>query len=296
MQTLNLVENASVEFNSFKIFDTTERQDNYRKLALAEQLQTSLNVEQLLNIFAMEVAKFIDFSGLYFKQADITAQARGSKAGKKERSFELKINGQYLGTLTYALNSPISLANSKVIRELHQLILYPIHNAIKYQQAMMLAMQDGLTGLGNRRYFDEQLKRAMHHANRQGSTVGMMVCDLNKFKAVNDTYGHHIGDKVLLQFSYALKESVRDSDSLFRFGGDEFVVLVENACYDSLLAIECRINQAINANAVMAKYHVGCSIGATLMTRSDDAQSFFERADQILYKKKIAKPTKLNVV
>ncbi|GLX79853.1 hypothetical protein tinsulaeT_31930 [Thalassotalea insulae] len=296
MQTLNLVENTSVDFNAFRVFDTQDHQDNYRKLALSEQLQTSLELNVLLNIFALEAAKYVDFSGLYFKQAEISAAARGSKAGKKERRYELKINNHYVGTLTYALNAPISISNNKVIKQLHQVLLHPLNNAIKYQKAMQLALQDGLTGLGNRRYFDQQLKRAMHHANRQHSKVGMIVCDLNKFKTINDTYGHKIGDDILLHFADALRASVRDSDSLFRFGGDEFVVLVEDANENSLLVIEERIHQAINACCLLSKYQVSCSLGASLMNRADSEQSFFERTDQLLYQNKISENRTLNIV
>ena len=106
---------------------------------------------------------------------------------------------------------------------------------------MQLAMQDSLTGLGNRRYFDEQLKRAMHNANRHHAQVGLVLGDLNKFKTVNDTYGHNAGDQVLIQFANILRACVRDSDSIFRFGGDEFAVIVENASEYALDIIHSRI-------------------------------------------------------
>jgi len=296
MQTLNLIDTQNSQFNAYKIFDTRDHNDNYRKLALAEQLQTSLDLTDLLNIFAMEAAKFVDFSGLYFKQGELTSQARGSKLAKNERIFELKINRQYLGTLTYAVNSAISITNYKILTELHQLLIHPINNAITYQQAISMAMHDSLTSLGNRRYFDQQVKRAMHRANRQGSQVGLIICDLDKFKAINDTHGHHVGDEVLIQFSQALRESVRDSDCLFRFGGDEFSILVEDASDNSLQTIETRIDEAIKKNPLLAKYHIACSLGCTFMTRGDNEKSLFERADAILYSNKMNTPRAFSIV
>ncbi|WP_206483944.1 GGDEF domain-containing protein [Thalassotalea sp. G2M2-11] len=296
MQTLNLVENTAIDFNAFKVIDTQDHQETSCRLALMEQLQTSLDVNVLLNIFAMEVAKYVEFSGLYFKSVNISAAVRGSKSARKERRYELKINHQYIGTLTYALNSPISITNHKIIKKLHQLLVYPLNNAIKYQQAMQLAMQDALTGLSNRRYFDQQIKRAMHHANRQHTKVGIIVCDLNKFKEVNDCYGHSVGDQVLLKFARALETSVRDSDSIFRFGGDEFAILVEDASEDSLNIIEARINHAVGQCSLLSKYGVGFSLGKTFMNRADNEQSFFERADQLLYKNKLQHHNTLNIV
>lgn len=296
MQTLNLVDNQAFEYNAFKVFDSPNHENTNRKLALMEQLQTSLDLERLLNIFAMEAAKYADFSGLYFKSGDISAAIRGSRQGKNERHFELRLNQKFVGIITYAINSPISITNYKILNELHQYLIHPLNNALNYQMTLQLAMQDGLTSLNNRRSFDEQLKRAMHRANRQHSKVGLIVCDLDKFKAINDTYGHGIGDEVLIQFSQALKESVRDCDSIFRFGGDEFAVIVEDATKDALLVIEQRINLALSLDALLAKYQVKCSLGYTFMERIDTQESFFERADRALYQQKVHQHRKLSLV
>ena len=296
MQTLNLVDNQAFEFNAFKVFDSPNSENTNRKMALMEQLQTSLELDRLLNIFAMEAAKYVDFSGLYFKKGDTTVAIRGNRQGKNERHFELKLNHQFIGVLTYAINSPISITNYKILNDLHQYLINPINNALLYQNALKLAMQDALTSLSNRRCFDEQLKRAMHHANRQRSKVGLIICDLDKFKLVNDSYGHHIGDEVLINFSQALKESVRDSDSVFRFGGDEFSIIVENATRDSLKVIEQRIYSAMALDPLLSKYNVTCSLGHTFMDRMDTQISFFERADKALYHRKTFQVRKLSLV
>ncbi|WDE07522.1 GGDEF domain-containing protein [Thalassomonas viridans] len=296
MQTINILENRYSPFNAFKVFDSSSFENNKRGSALLEQLQVTLDLEKLLNIFAIEAAKYVDFSGLYFKHGSIRKAIRGSRSASNERQFELKLNNEFIGMLTYAVNTPISHSCSKILNQLHQYLLYPMRNAIEYHRAMQLAMQDGLTGLGNRRYFDEQLRRAMHQANRHHSHVGLVVCDLNKFKAVNDTHGHGVGDQVLVHFADALRASVRDSDSLFRFGGDEFAVLVENATEESLTVIKHRINQATANDALLAKYKVSCSLGVALMNRADDEQSLFERADQALYNEKMGMPPHLSLV
>lgn len=296
MQTLNILDNHFSEFNALKIFDSVHFENTKHGLALLEQLQTSLELETILNIFAMEAAKFVDFSGLYFKNGQLTQSIRGSRKGKSERQFELKIAGEYIGILTYAINSPISLANYKILNELHQYLVYPLKNAIQYHQAIQLAMQDSLTGLGNRRYFDEQLKRAMHHAKRQHSQVGLIVCDLDKFKTINDNFGHQIGDKVLTSFANALRSSVRDSDSIFRFGGDEFSIIVESASEQSLLVIESRINHALNQDSLLAKYQISSSLGMTFMNKADNEQSLFERADKLLYQNKLCCEGNLSIV
>ena len=296
MHMLNVLDNQVAEFNAIKAFDSAIFDQNKHGLLLLEQLQTTIDLNKILTIFAREAAKYVDFSGLYFKSRETTQAISGSRQGKTERQFNLKINNKFIGILTYAVNAPISLANYKILTELHQYLLHPIKNAILYHQAMKLARQDALTALGNRRYFDEQLKRAMHHASRHQSKVGLILGDLNKFKKINDTYGHPVGDKVLKHFADALRESSRDSDSLFRFGGDEFAVLVESASEQSLIIIENRIKYAVNNDALLSKHKVSCSLGATFMSHLDNQQSFFERADKALYMAKINNNNNLSVV
>ncbi len=295
MRTVNVVNHPNSKFNAFTLFQHSEQQSQ-RNLALLEQLQTTLDVKQLINIFAIEVAKYLDFSGLYFKHADISATARGSRQAKSERQFELKLNGQFFGIITYAVNMPISIANFKVLTELHDLLINPLNNAVQYHQAMQLAMQDSLTLLGNRRSFDEQIKRTMAQASRRHSRVGLILSDLNKFKTINDSYGHDIGDNVLVQFAEALRQSVRDTDSVFRFGGDEFAIIVADATEQSLAVIEQRIYHAISRDALLAKYNVTSSLGLAFMNRADNATSFFKRADNALYSQKRVVPQKLSIV
>ncbi len=305
MQTLNVLDNRFSPLNTYStlsadalIAGTLSNSifDKRKKLAFMTQLQTTLDIDELLNIFAAEASRYIEFSGLYFESKQLNKTLRGSRKAKKELQFDLKLANDFIGILTYGIDCPVSLASHKLLEQLHQCLLHPLKNAISYHCAMELAMQDALTGLGNRRYFDEQLKRSMHNANRQHSLVGLVLGDLNKFKSINDTYGHATGDVVLQEFAKILRHCIRDSDSLFRFGGDEFAIILENATETALAVIEQRINKALINNAILSKYQLGCSIGATLMNRADNGVSFFKRADDTLYRKKKQSNTHLSVV
>jgi diguanylate cyclase (GGDEF)-like protein len=305
MQTLNVLDNRFSKFDTYSRLNTegiiTENLtqllfDNKQVIAIMNQLQTTLDVDEILTILSNEAARYIDFSGLYFKNKQVSKTMRGSKRAKKESSFDLKIDDQFIGTLSYGINAPINLTNYRVLEQLHQCFLHPLKNAITYYTAMQLAMQDALTGLGNRRYFDAQLKRAMHNANRYHSLVGLVLGDLNKFKSINDNFGHNTGDQVLKEFASILRQCIRESDSLFRFGGDEFAVIVENANENALTLIEQRVNLALTNNTLLSKYQLGCSLGSTLMTSSDNEESFFERADEMLYRSKVQLTTRLSVV
>ena len=88
------------------------------------------------------------------------------------------------------------------------------------------ALKDGLTGLYNRRFLDEHLKKLIPQAKREDISIGLLMLDMDHFKAVNDEYGHDIGDKVLVSFAQIVQENIRDSDIAVRFGGEEFLVLL----------------------------------------------------------------------
>lgn len=295
MQTLNILDNTTSTLDAYNALANSITANNSRA-SLLEQLQTTLDLDKLFDIFSMEAARYIKFSGLYFKSPLVSKTLRGSRKSKHERQFELKLNDEFIGTISYSINKPISMHHFKDLQRIHQIILYPLKNALQYHQAMQLAMQDSLTGLGNRRYFDEQLKRAMHNANRHHAHVGLVLGDLNKFKAINDTYGHSVGDQVLVQFAQVLRACVRDSDSIFRFGGDEFAIIVENASEYALDVIRSRLDKQLTSNPLLAKYQVGCSLGTTFMNRADNEHSLFERADQALYRQKMNMSKRFSLV
>jgi diguanylate cyclase (GGDEF)-like protein len=305
MQTLNVLDNRFSSINTFRAIAvdsiaakhiTDSIFTSKHTLSLAELFQTTLDLNTLLNLFSAETSRYIDFSGMYFHSKTANVTIEGSRKANFEKRFDLKIADNFIGTLTYGVNRPISATNIEILDRLHQCLLQPLKNSLCYYQAIQLAMQDSLTGLGNRRYFDEQLKRAMHNANRHHSVVGLVLGDLNKFKAINDTYGHAVGDQVLIEFANILRQCIRDSDSLFRFGGDEFAILVENANESALTLIETRISLALQYNVLLSKYNLGCSLGATFMNRADDEKSLFERADRALYRKKTYSTQHLSVV
>jgi two-component system cell cycle response regulator len=296
MQTLDILDNPTSSFHAFNALKNSANVVVKNHSSLLEQLQTTLDLSKLLDIIAMEAARYINFCSLCFKSQVVSKTLRGSRKAKHERQFELKINDEFIGTLCYGIDNPISTIHYKDLQRIHEIILYPLKNALQYHQAIQLAMQDGLTGLGNRRYFDEKLKRAIHNAKRHHAQVGLVLGDLNKLKAINDSYGHRIGDKVLKQFASILRSCIRDSDSTFRFGGDEFAIIVENASEYALDIIQNRIDNALKNNVFLAKHQVTCSLGTTFMNRSDNEQSLFERADQALYRQKMGISKRFSVV
>jgi diguanylate cyclase (GGDEF)-like protein len=112
-------------------------------------------------------------------------------------------------------------------------------------EAHQLARVDQLTGLGNRRAFDEALAEQLADACVSGAHVSLLVADLNDFKQVNDLYGHMAGDECLRQAADALRSTVRDGDGCYRWGGDEFAVLVGNASAGDAALLAERVEHTV---------------------------------------------------
>ena len=155
-----------------------------------------------------------------------------------------------------------------------------------------LARTDMLTGLHNRRMFDEALAAALTRARRAGTGLALAYLDIDYFKKINDTYGHGIGDLVLIEFAKRLKACVRASDTVARLAGDEFVIIFEQLTEQSELAVlgkKIVQEMVVHFDCSGIGLHVTTSVGLAFCTRGDTtAGAFLTAADTALYKAKSA--------
>ncbi|MBT5876267.1 MAG: GGDEF domain-containing protein [Candidatus Latescibacteria bacterium] len=151
------------------------------------------------------------------------------------------------------------------------------------------AQTDEMTGLYNRRALNTQLDKYMKRHHLSGRQLGVLMVDLDGFKLINDTYGHHVGDEVLILVAEILKKAVREDDFPCRQGGDEFVLLLPDTTDRNGRAIAERIRKAIEALPPIpadAKHKASGSLGGTLLRENETRESFLERADRYLYQAK----------
>lgn len=160
------------------------------------------------------------------------------------------------------------------------------------RRILELATLDPLTGLSNRRDFQDRLKEAVASADRAGVGVGLLSLDLDRFKAVNDGFGHPVGDKLLEHVAEILKSESRGSDTVARLGGDEFAVIMPGLRNDhdaSLIAerIIARLSETVVLDRCLIK--TGTSIGISVYPRdADDAETLIATSDKALYRAKSA--------
>lgn len=155
------------------------------------------------------------------------------------------------------------------------------------KQLTQLAYHDSLTGLPNRSLLEERLGQAMTEANRESTGLSVLFLELNGFKAINDDFGHDVGDLVLQEVSVRLKASVRRSDTVARVGGNEFVILLHRT--DCAAVVESIVNTLLKklAAPIQVSQHqviIGASIGCSRFPQDgDDMATLLKRADSAMY-------------
>jgi diguanylate cyclase (GGDEF)-like protein len=165
------------------------------------------------------------------------------------------------------------------------------HNAtlVKYEELKRLrhnAATDPLTGLYNRRLFQEYMSKELARSRRYGSPLALLLIDLRNFKRVNDTYGHATGDAILRGVTRAIRESIRGSDHGFRIGGDEFAVLLPQSDTPNAQGLGQRIADKFNnhAKSLAPDVDSGLNFGvASFPSDGESVKKLFEVADQNLY-------------
>ncbi|MDD2384804.1 MAG: GGDEF domain-containing protein [Sulfurospirillaceae bacterium] len=147
---------------------------------------------------------------------------------------------------------------------------------------------DALTGLYNRKYLDEYIDKALSQAKRNETTYGILMIDIDFFKMVNDTYGHDVGDKALKMLSKILKDNIREADTAFRFGGEEFLVLLYQCEEHMVKTIANKIRLAFEKSPIQsntnASFYKTLSVGASMFSKDSDSMwKCIKFADIALY-------------
>ena len=183
-----------------------------------------------------------------------------------------------------------------ILERFARVVTASLDNVAHREQLKQLGMTDPLTGLSNRRYFDERLREEILRAARYSVAVACMFIDVDHFKRVNDRYGHQTGDRVLAAVAACVRRQMRLGDTLARYGGEEFAALVQGDCSEALIAAE-RVRQAIelidiqdeNGERIALTVSIGVAarvIGGGTLNATELGQSLMDAADRAMYQAK----------
>lgn len=166
--------------------------------------------------------------------------------------------------------------------------IFALRNESQRLQLERLATFDPLTGIRNRRAMDMALRNAVTHASRTQVPYALVMLDLDHFKRINDTHGHSAGDAVLVRCADLLKRNIREADRLYRFGGEEFVVLLTGIGREGLETVLTNLRRQLAQKLTGPNGPVTASFGAALLREDETWEFWLARADAALYRAKDA--------
>jgi diguanylate cyclase (GGDEF)-like protein len=256
-----------------------------------EALAATHDIDQLLRVIVEAAVEATGANGAQLLADDGTFVETGDSSGRARLEFALTAGRTAFGTLTITGHefdeeqrmAAASLASHAAIA---------LENARLHRIVERQALVDGLTGIANRRQCEESLTAEIARAERLGSTLTIVLADLDDFKAVNDAHGHAVGDDVLRTFAGALRATLRDSDLAGRWGGEEFLLLLPGADAAGGAQLADRVREAFLEHAFPGRegtpVRVTCSFGVAQHRAGDDERDLFAAADRALYRAKRA--------
>ncbi|MEW6647236.1 MAG: GGDEF domain-containing protein [Pseudomonadota bacterium] len=257
-------------------------------LRLTTALQTTLDLEQLLRIFSEAVQEIVPHQGLTYRNDERRFVLAVGHTGRHHCSYRLNLLGSELGEVAMSRSKRFSEQDLAQIEYILCALVYPLRNALHYRDALAAAHRDPLTGVGNRAALEDHLRREVTLARRHHQPLSLLVIDIDWFKQVNDRHGHAMGDAVLRSIAHVTQEGLRGDDLLFRYGGEEFVVLLRATPADGAAIVAERIRATIEAASCTCDgkdIKVTVSVGVATL-REENGDSLFDRADHALYQAK----------
>lgn len=258
---------------------------------LYRRVSTTLALEQLLGIFAEELGSALPFGQLVYRhrighQDFVFSHGLG---GTHRCDYQLTLEGMNYGSLALTRRNRFSEDELEVIEFLLGILICPLRNACQYALVEQAALTDSLTEIPNKRALDMALRRDCSISDRHGDDFALILCDLDYFKDVNDSYGHVLGDHILKAVAGALADATREGDSIFRFGGEEFAILLPHADATAGREIADRIRAAIHEICIPCGkdlVKVTASAGVAAHCRGETPEQWLARADDALYRAK----------
>lgn len=260
-------------------------------LGVAAVLQTTLDLERMLALFLKETTQRVPVSGLDYRNAQEGIElSLGTRANQVHRC-PLAVENQPLGEVSFMRREPFAEDEIHRLEYLLRGLRYPLRNALLYRAALRSAHTDPLTGLYNRAAMESALQREIDLARRHDTPLSLIMLDIDQFKSINDQHGHELGDYALRAFAQCASRAIRRSDGLFRYGGEEFVILLHNTPELGALKLAERICRCIRSQHYVCgnvTLNMTVSAGVARLLKNEDERSLLARADAALYQAKIS--------
>lgn len=259
------------------------------QLRLTSLLQTTLKIEPLFDLFFGELQHLLNINSCHYIHADKKLDVNLGKISTHSTDYSLKLQDSYLGNIVFSRKQRFSEDELLNIESLLSILMYPLRNALSYRDALQQALSDPLTGLANRGALEKDIAHQWQMAQRYSQHFCVLMLDIDHFKSINDTYGHAVGDEVLREVANSISETTRQTDVTYRYGGEEFVVILNKSELVGASIIAERIRENIESlevpigNEEGKNIKVTISIGGSCSAHNSSSGDLMKQADKVLY-------------
>lgn len=253
---------------------------------LSLQLQTSLEPQRILGLFFREIQRLVPLDMLTYEHKASDLRLEFGLRGHHSLSYTLSHEGEHLGEVVFRRNQRFSDQEQGNLESILSALLYPMRNALLYRAATQSALRDPLTNTGNRIAMDQTLEREVEMSRRHLQPLSLLMLDIDHFKHINDNHGHSAGDEVLKAVAASIKSQLRNVDMVFRFGGEEFLILLSNTGREAAAMVGERLRFAVQAEDYSTdgkSIELTVSLGCSTLLPGESAESLLRRADSALY-------------
>lgn len=271
--------------NIFKAFKTA----NLHHYDISSALQMSLQFDELIKIFSSQIKHLVPHTGFVYTNSEFDLTIKQGIETQYSCSYGLVTEKTQLGDLRLTRRQKFNDKEIKLLESLLCCLIYPLKNATLYSHALKMAYTDTLTQTNNRSSFENTLLQEITLSKRNLNPMAILFFDIDHFKRINDTYGHECGDIVLKNIAKCIKKTIRGSDVIFRYGGEEFVILLRNTNINGAKKAAEKLHQAIKNGTFaygMEIIKLTASIGISTLQTNDSVESFVKRADDAMYEAK----------
>ena len=257
-------------------------------LALSGLLQTTLEIDELLSLFSRELNRIVKVDGLDYSFPELKIDiSLGDKTTHSCR-YTLIVADEDQGELMFFRQYAFEDEELQTIENLLAALLYPLRNTLLYFRALQTSITDPLTGVGNRNAMNNAMQRELSRARRHHTPLSLILLDIDHFKKINDEHGHLYGDRALHAVAQCAKKSIRTCDMIFRYGGEEFLIMLTGTELTGAQQLAERLRAGIEEMVPIQEkdFRLTVSLGVTMFAIQEDGTSLFQRVDSALYQAK----------
>jgi len=289
MQQIPSIASQQVQTSILQPLPQDEQLISSSSWQLLSSLVSALEIDDLLQRFFKHLHSLNMCQAVHYRHEELDLTAEFGIPGRCQMNYRLMIPGTSMGELTLSRRRRFSDEGQRALEQAIGLLIHPLHNVIRFQQMRLSALRDPLTRLQNRMAMGDYLDQEIALLVRYREAFSLIMLDVDNFKQINDVHGHSAGDQVLRMLALRLKETCRNSDAIFRIGGDEFVIAMPRASRDNARCTAERLCTAVSSAPFIhqdTSIKVGVSLGLASYQPGESISQLMERADAALYQAK----------